>query len=83
VTTHDLHDEGSLMACCGGGEVVDCRDDVVQSGVGTDRHVGADEVVVDGPHQPGNHEVGMLLGGLLGDLTGADEFIEQTWPLGS
>jgi hypothetical protein len=78
---HHLDDEGSLVAGGGRGEVVDGVDDAVQGGVGADRHVGADQVVVDRSDDPGDHQAGMLVGGLLGEVAALDQLGDQPGPL--
>ena len=71
------------MAGCGGGEVVDGIDNTVQSSIGTDGHIGSDEVIVDGSDEPGDHEGGVFPGYLGAHLAGVDEFSDQVCPLGA
>ena len=59
VAAHHLDDEGALVARGRALDRVDCLDDSVQRGVGADRHVGAEHVVVDRADQPDQSEVPM------------------------
>ena len=47
-------DECALVTLCGGNHSIDSFDDSLQSGVSTNCHVGAAEVVVNRPNQAGN-----------------------------
>jgi len=67
----------------GGGEVVDGIDNTVQSSIGTDGHIGSDEVIVDGSDEPGDHEGGVFPGYLGAHLAGVDEFSDQVCPFGA
>lgn len=83
MAAHHFNDEGSLVAGRGGGEVVDGIDNTVQSSIGTDGHIGSDEVIVDGSDEPGDHEGGVFPGYLGAHLAGVDEFSDQVCPLGA
>ena len=82
MASHHLDDEAALVAGRGGRERVDRLDDPVQGGVRTDGHVGPDEVVVDGPDQPGEDQ-GRVRGCRLGgDPALGDQLGQQVRPVG-
>ncbi len=82
MASHDFDDEVAVLEGGGAGDGVDGLDDALQSGVGSDGHVGADEVVVDGSADAGDGERGMR-GRVVGseDAVG-DELLEVVGPLG-
>ena len=48
MSTHDLHDEGSLMGACSRDDVIYSRNDSVEGRVSPDGHVSTTEVVING-----------------------------------
>ena len=83
VATHDLDDEGALVGRGRRGELVDGVDDAVQGRVGADRHVRADQVVVDGADEADDDERRVGVGGGLVDGALGDEFTDVLGPLGT
>ncbi len=83
VASHHLDHEAALMAGRGAGQRVDRLDDAMQRGIGADRRVGADQVVVDRADQAGEHQGGVGVGDLPADLPGLDQFGEQAGPVGA
>ncbi len=81
VPAHHLHHEGALVAGGRAGQVVDRVDDAVQGAVRTDRHVRADQVVVDRADQARDHEGGVVGSDGRVDLAGGDQLLEQPGPL--
>ena len=80
VPAHHLDDEAALVAGRGAGDGVDGLDDPVQRRVGTDRHVGADHVVVDRTDQSGDHQRRVPVGGGLVDRAGRQQLGDQGRP---
>ena len=78
---HDLDHETALVAGGRAGQRIDGFDDAVQGGIGADGHVGADHVVVDGAHQPGDHQRRVSLGGGFIDFPGLNQLRQQFRPL--
>ena len=83
MAAHHLHHEAALVGRRRAHQRVDGVDDPVQRRVGPDRHVAADEVVVDAAHQAGDHQRAVRVGLLLADVTGGDQFGQQVGPLAS
>jgi hypothetical protein len=81
VAPHDLDDERALVARGGRVQRVDRLGDAVQRGVGTDGHVGAEHVVVDRADEADQTQVRVGVGGVLLELAGLDELVEQLRPL--
>lgn len=77
VVVYYFNDEGLLVVGCGGGEVVDGIDNMVQSSIGIDGYIGFDEVIVDGFDEFGDYEGGVFLGYFGVYLVGVDEFSDQ------
>lgn len=50
MTTHDLHNEGTLMRVRSAGDGIDSLDNTMQSRIRTNGHVRATEIVIDGAH---------------------------------
>ncbi len=53
----------------------------MQCGVGTDRHVRAHEVIVNGTDDAGDVHLLMAFGHIRGDLAGRHQFLQEAWPL--
>lgn len=68
MSTHDFHDEGTLVRISGTGDGVDAFDDTVQSRISTNRHVRTTKIVVDGTHQSDDVQVLVLVALLLCDF---------------
>lgn len=70
---HYLHHsrtvEGDVTPLCRCSDGVHHLHDSVQSRVGTDGHVSATEVIVDGTHHPDDVQVGRFLGIIFSDFT--------------
>ena len=81
VSPHDLNDESALVAGGGARQGIDGLSDPVQCGVGTDGHIGAVKVVVDGSRKTGEDDSGSPLLSFLGQLSGSDEIIDVFGPL--
>ena len=74
-------EEGTLVRCRGGGYVIDGVDDAVQRGVRTDRHICADQVVVDGSNQADHPKVLMAAGVLIADFPLVAKLTDVLGPL--
>jgi hypothetical protein len=81
VPAHHLDDEGALVTGRGAVQGVQGLDDAVQRGVGADRHVGAEHVVVDRADHPDQVQVLVRLGRLRVQLARVDQLLEQLRPL--
>lgn len=80
MSTHDLHDEASLMTRRRGHDGIDSLDDAVQSRVGANGHVRAAKVVVDRAHETDDVQVRVLRALFLGYLAGSEQLVEQRCP---
>lgn len=69
MSAHDFQDEATLVGISGGRDGIHSLDDPVKGGVGTDGHVGAAEVIVDGAYHAHDVQVGVLCLLFLSDLT--------------
>jgi hypothetical protein len=81
VASHHLDDERALVA---GGRTlqrVDGLGDPVQGGVGADRHVGAEHVVVDRPDEADERQLAMGIRLFPVDRPVEDQVVQQFWPL--
>ncbi len=66
VATHDFKDEATLVRGCCGDNSVGSLNDTMEGRVGANGHVGAAKVVVDGPNDADDVELGitsLLVGG--------------------
>lgn len=50
MTTHDLHNKGTLMRVRRAGDGIDSLDNTMQGCIRTNGHVRATEIVIDGSH---------------------------------
>lgn len=50
MTTHDLHNKGTLMRVRRAGDGIDGLDNTMQGCIRTNGHVRATEIVIDGSH---------------------------------
>ena len=61
MTTHDFHDESSLMRVSCGRDCIDSFNNSMQGGIGTDRHVSSTKIVVDGTNHSYYVQVAVFL----------------------
>ena len=81
VASHHLDHERALMTRRRALDGVDGLGDAVQCGVSTDRHVGADHVVVDRPDEADERHVAVRIGVCLVDVPFGHQLVEQVRPL--
>jgi hypothetical protein len=81
VAAHDLDHKGPLMAGGGAQDGIQRLGDPVQGGVGPDRHVGPEHVVVDRADQPHQPQEGVRGGHLGIHLARLDQLRQQLRPL--
>ncbi len=77
---HDLDDEGPLVARRRRTDAVNRLGDAVEGGVGPDRHIGAEHVVVDRGAEPGERQVRVPFGDLGADPALFHQFGHEAQP---
>ncbi|CRH63441.1 Uncharacterised protein [Chlamydia trachomatis] len=60
MATHDLDNEGALVRCCRGCQLVHRVQNAMECGIRTDCHVGAHHVIIDRADKTNNHQSRML-----------------------
>ena len=80
MSAHDFNYEAALMTSSGARDGINGVDDPVQSRISSDRHVGANHIVVDGSDQTGDHERRIPLCGLIVNFAILAQFLYQSWP---
>jgi len=83
VPTHHLDDEAALVGRRRRRQRVDSVHDAPQGGVGPDRHIGADQVVVDRADESGETQVRVGDRLVVRDLTGRRQLGHQLRPFGA
>ena len=81
VTTHHLHDEGTLVRVRRTDDRVDRLDDTVQRRIRTDGHVRAAEIVIDRTDHAGNVQALVLDALVLRDPIAGQQLVQQAAPL--
>ena len=77
MSTHDLHDEGSLMGAGSRDDVIYSRNDSVEGRVSSDGHVSTTEVVINGSDHTDDVEVGVAHDLVIVDEIPMFQFLEE------